>query len=125
MPTQRSNQEMLDFVYLKIIEQGRAAMHGLVCVYLTDSGCRCAAGHLMDNPSRYLQGTVGESCVDTELIKSGVQEDQLKFVSDLQSAHDRATTFSEKQSQYFLDKFKANIVSVAADYGLRSPNGKY
>ncbi len=42
-----NEREMVEFVFDKLIEQGKRSVRDGLCVYRFDDGCRCAAGWLI------------------------------------------------------------------------------
>lgn len=117
MPTVRTNQEMFDHVLHSIRKQGRPSISSSgLCLYITDDGCRCSAGHLMDNPRADLRGSVYAPNVRAELELSGVRCAQIDLAKKLQEAHDNAVPY-DADTSVFLDNFEGNMYSIAKKYG--------
>lgn len=120
MTIKRTNQELFDHVIQMMRQQGRPSLNIVdgadgrlwnTCVYLSSDGCRCSAGHLMDNPTPNMRGSPIMGEAREELIRSGVGLEQLGLVCDLQYAHDR----SAKQigDQTFFGEFERHAKQIA------------
>lgn len=123
MPTTRTDQEMFDYVLQAIRKQGRPSFilngrGGIQCKYLMPDGCRCSAGHLMDNPSDW-DGSCVAPVPASELYSSGVRLEQQGLVSKLQSAHDQAARNMVHEEADFMACFEANMNEVAYKFELQ------
>lgn len=111
-----TDQETFDFVFKKIIEQGKQSMKSIslnyeICAYRGDGGAKCAAGWLIpyDKYTPDMEGNVFDErfCERYNLTFSNVE-----LVKALQRAHDTS------YGQYFLHNFKENMKQVAKNFNL-------
>lgn len=90
-----TKQEIYDKVKAHLLAQGRRAIYpssANTCMYRAPNGDKCAAGALIAD-EHYLPGLEGMPAyynenVNDALRKSGVPEECLSFVAELQTIHD-------------------------------------
>lgn len=90
-----TRQEIYDKVKAHLLAQGRRALQPgskSACVYRAPNGDKCAAGMLIadEHYSPDLEGSSAyyNNSVNDALRKSGVPEEWLSFVAELQTIHD-------------------------------------
>lgn len=111
-------QQIFDYVVDKLRKQNRKSMNiepgsdEGVCVYRSDDGCKCAAGHLIgdDEYTPKMEGMVffGVESVFENLFESPPSEEQNQLIGSLQSVHD-STEVSE---------WEEGFKTVSIRYGL-------
>lgn len=119
-----TDQQLFDRALAGIRQQGGPAMlhHSDAChqcVYLADNGRRCAAGHLMNNPSSFITGNADEDGPKEELFQSGISPEQIPFVKELQQAHDDSAFKNKYFPNDFLKSFETNMKELAERHCLR------
>ncbi len=111
-------QGVYDHVATALLKQGRKAMNGTACRYLTDRGDRCAAGHLMPAPSSVLLSLRGgivswdspaSAYLDKRIPRTPAFAD---LIQDLQITHDLISTTD------WLPEWKRYMLQVAARHEL-------
>src|SRR5258708_26601482 len=86
-----TKQEIFDTVKTHLLKQNARAISGIGCVYRTDKGLKCAAGVLIKDEfysPAFESYSACHSIVQEALEKSGVSEDDILFVVELQRIHD-------------------------------------
>jgi hypothetical protein len=133
-----TQQEIYDFVYNKIIEQGKPSMvvtdrisGATSCAYRGENGCKCAIGHLLTDedlkdiekhnkttyPTNHLRAMTIMDIMTTYLITPSLTlyvDKNTWFISRLQRAHDNYYRFPS-----FIQLFKEDMKSIAIDYNLK------
>ena len=126
---QLTHQELFDKAVIATYLQGMPSRNESGCLYRSGDGLKCTVGHLIDDehfkpmtnttsilavidPSTYNGSMLRES-----LENSGVptDEDTIKFLRDMQFAHDSAYKHN------FRESFWCNSKSVAQRFGLPMP----
>lgn len=127
---EHDKQEVYDFVYKKIIEQGKASIaDDNMCSYRSENGCMCAAGHLITNEDMFI-ATEYDSNINTMGIRSlsiaiGIDpndhDNEIDFIRSLQDAHDEAAYYlgNRVNDETFLHNYKVNMNLVAKCYSLK------
>lgn len=111
-----TNQEMFNFVWDKLAEQGCASSttddFGIACLYRGPNGLKCAAGHLIPDEAYNEQDEY--ACVgDVQYFIDHQDEYDLLLLSELQVAHDNAA-----ESDNFIDTLFSNMNMIADDFDL-------
>lgn len=86
-----TKQEIFDTVKTHLLKQNARAINGIMCKYRTDAGLKCAAGVLIKDEfytPELESHSAKYSIVQEALEKSGVSEDDIPFVIELQRIHD-------------------------------------
>lgn len=120
-----SEQAVYDFVYDKIIAQGKRSMAGDGCVYRSDDGSRCAIGVLCsESELKWIEAEgfnagfgAGELVKRLYDIEAGVDglaipRNTREFLEELQECHDSASGVD------FLEKFTAAMERFAEEHEL-------
>lgn len=118
-------QAIYDKVHAAIVAQGKGSMNGSSCVYRAHNGSKCAVGHLLSN-EQMTKYNISESMMPPsfspellqELAPGARENDIVRFLNKLQSAHDEAAFSSEHDPSAFLSKFKEEMNTVADTFGL-------
>lgn len=108
-------QEVLDFTFAKIQEQGQPSLYDGQCMYNGEGGMHCAIGWLIRNETGYTpkEGASYDRVLSKlELIAS---REQHYFLGALQEAHDN--TVGPHFETTLIEQFDA----LAADFGLNPP----
>lgn len=123
--TTLTNQEIFDRTINFMKAQGKPAVAGFVCKYLTTDGHRCAAGcHFKDDPGTnemayILQGSVHPESGSIgyrpaeQLLNFQPEGNQLTLLSMLQNAHDTSANSSN-----FVKSFLFCCRIIAEDFNL-------
>lgn len=120
----KNKQQIFDFVFEKINEQGRTSSNeDGGCEYRGSDGRKCAIGHLMrdDEYHDYYEG-IG-ICYDNFQNPvarwAGDKGFDLEFLSSLQDAHD--SIIIRDHGRRDMEQWKTKMTSVALKYGLEAP----
>ena len=128
-----SNQELVNFVSEKIIEQGNPSINTDTgyCMYSFNGKC-CAAGHLLsEEDKQIIHEELGCRDEYNEPIFDKYVEDTF-FLRLLQSAHDNAAIFIDYNSgstnkvfytgEEFITRFKQEIRNICFEKNLAIPS---
>lgn len=128
-----TDQEMFDFCFNKIVEQGEPSINRLgACMYRSVNKnkkiLKCAAGHFIPD-EEYLAGFESLACgcdvtdyIGNTNVEFGLsryfEEKGLnhKLLRSMQKAHDTASQYHQ-----FINNFVQNMKVVALQYGLTMP----
>jgi hypothetical protein len=121
-----SEQEIFNFVYIRLLEQGKPSMDTEgTCVYREPSrGLACAAGHLISNKNYNPEleyNTVSNGRVWRAI---GLPDEYQSFVFELQDAHDAAALTHRYHGKSWLKVWLANMNKLAKAEGLSMANAK-
>jgi hypothetical protein len=117
-------QAAFDKATAAVIAQGKRSIadDGDSCLYRGPNGTKCAVGHLMSDEQMSRFGIQEDSnpyvfpfALIEELLPGVNQTDACSFLSQIQRAHDRASTFEST----FVVSFKDAANRVADNYGLK------
>lgn len=110
------NQEIFDFVYEKLKEQGEAATKKNVgCVYRGPGGTKCALGHLI--PDEKYNPTLEDITLTGVLHSQGWSPLLYDFLNELQCCHDGAIHAPD-----FISEFLENAHVRLPKYDVEVPN---
>lgn len=92
-------QEIFNKVVTKVLKQGKPSVldAGCACLYRSPDGSKCAAGHLLPD-KEYNESLEYTSVFDINWFTLNFDHDQLVMISDLQTAHDEASDFYDKDN---------------------------
>lgn len=124
-----SKKTVFNFVYNKVLEQGKASLgDGNRCAYRSSNG-KCAAGHLI--PDREMNAIMK---VDPSVNNGGVyclldaldipvrdtNGMKVNFIRDLQRAHDEAAFRNDGRASdaVFIKQYKQKMATLAKKHGL-------
>ena len=110
-----THQEIFDFVWTKLYEQGKQSADSFGCKYRTANGLKCAVGHLIpDNVYvKHMEGraisTISESySLPSDIFNRGNEV----LLQELQGAHDLAS------KPTFLEDLASQMREIAVRRGL-------
>ena len=111
-------QAVLEATTMAIVTQDGPAMRGMQCSYRSSKGLRCAIGHLISD-EYYSSHFEGEPLTYTLVLDAvskslgvGLDSEEVRFLSDLQQAHDNASQLSDffirwtEQLRYLCELYK-------------------
>lgn len=109
------NQKLFNDAYLGLKAQGFARSHDGMCLYRGPNGTKCAIGHCIpdDDYRERFEGEGINTCDDlAHLMRSLYGDVGLKFMINLQNAHDQAFTPEDMQKM---------LAAIAFEYELEIP----
>lgn len=132
-----SMKTVFNFVYNKVIEQGRPSLIKGTCAFRSDNG-KCAVGHLV--PDREMNALMKKDSkmnhfgIDAIVYELNINHinyngsnhidynsSKLDFIRDLQQAHDSAA-FNDDNNiaryEVFVKQYKKKMADLAEKYGI-------
>lgn len=105
-------QAIFDRAYKGLAKQGfvQSAWTGTGCRYRGPNGLKCAAGHCISDEDYHED--MEWKLISLVLDGLGIDDEKVRFIQDLQSAHDNSN---------FADTMDKELAKVAGKYGLVVP----
>lgn len=110
-----NRQETFNKMYIGLIKQGGPSVCATKCMYRSETGRKCAAGHVMDDRvyRPVFEGydvsdvtALGRAVIGA-LLESGVERADIPMVAQVQAAHDAYTRGADADDVTWLKNFQA------------------
>lgn len=130
-----NNQEAFNNAYIGVLRQNKIAFANGNCAYIDNDGCKCGIGQSI--PKRLYRKAYESNSITTllahkrlnsgklmpkvgqERLKKLFADCDLRFLGDLQSAHDSCASLGSRWRSQFIDNMKA----LARQWNLTVPEG--